>query len=55
MIAILLVQSHGHRMHAGVTADLDPPGPYLLADLDPLSRIWTPLQNIPFFKLQAFR
>ena len=27
---------------AGVTADLDPPGPYPLADLDPPSRIWTP-------------
>ena len=29
---------------AGVTADLDPPGPNPLADMDPLSRIWTPLK-----------
>ena len=27
----------------GVTADLDPPGPDPLADMDPLSRIWIPL------------
>ena len=26
------------------TADLDPPGPDPLADMDPLSRIWTPLK-----------
>ena len=35
---------------AGVTADLDPPriwtpGPDPLADMDPLSRIWTPLKT----------
>ena len=36
------------RHCAGVTADLDPPGPYPLADLDPPSQIWTPPQNIPF-------
>ena len=37
-------------LNAGVTADLDPPadfgppGPDPLADMDPLSRIWTPLK-----------
>ena len=33
---------------AGVTADLDPPGPNALADMDPPSQIWTPLPNFPF-------
>ena len=32
-------------LYAGVTADLDPPGPNPLADMDPLSRIWTPLKT----------
>ena len=29
----------------GVTADLDPPGPNPLEDMDPLSRIWTALKT----------
>ena len=43
------------RCHSGFgpPADLEPPptpppGPYLLADLDPPSQIWTPPQNIRF-------
>ena len=38
------------RCHSGFgpPADLDPPGPYPLADLDSPSQIWTPPQNIPF-------
>ena len=49
------------RCHSGfgTPADLDPPGPYLLADLDPggpnpladmdpPSQIWTSLPNFPF-------
>ena len=51
----------GEYLFAGVTADLDPPriwtprsrsasgfgppGPNPLADMDPLSRIWTPLKT----------
>ena len=31
-----------YEPRAGVTADLDPPGPHPLADLDPPLRIWTP-------------
>ena len=38
-----------YEPRAGVTADLDPPGPYPLADLDPPSRIWTPPPNYFIF------
>ena len=34
--------------HAGVTTDLDPPGPTPLADMDPPLQIWTPLPKFPF-------
>ena len=39
-----ICSAQSHRERAGVTADLDSPGPYPLADLDP------PPQNIPFFQ-----
>ena len=33
------------KPHAGITADLDPPGQNPLADMDPPSQIWTPYQT----------
>ena len=41
----------GVRADFGPPADLDPPGPYPLADLDPPSRIWPPHKTFLFSNL----
>ena len=33
------------NVHKKSPTDLDPPGPNLLADMDPSSQIWTPFQT----------